>query len=83
MGGYAVQLAKHYGLYVVADAASADEELVKELGADLIVARGDQVAARIRDALPTGVDGVIDAALYNAIAAAGRDGGSITRDAST
>ena len=40
VGGYAVQLAKAEGLRVVADAAPADEQLVKDLGADIVVAAG-------------------------------------------
>lgn len=79
LGGYAVELAKHQGVQVVADAAEADEELVKALGADIVVRRGPNTAQRIRGAIPEGVDGVVDAALYNdAIVAAVRDGGAIT-----
>ncbi|OBB95288.1 NADP-dependent oxidoreductase [Mycobacterium sp. 852002-40037_SCH5390672] len=79
LGGYAVQLAKHQGLQVIADAAETDEQLVKGLGADIVVRRGDKLADHIRAALPEGVDGVVDAALYNdAIVAAIRDGGAVT-----
>ena len=51
-GGYVVQLAKADGLTVVADASEADEELVRTLGADVVVRRGDDVAARIREQFP-------------------------------
>jgi NADPH2:quinone reductase len=79
LGGYAVQIAKHYGLQVIADAAEADRELVQELGADAVVGRGDGLAERIREACPDGVDGVVDAALYtDAVVAAIRDGGAVT-----
>lgn len=79
LGGYAVQLAKHQGLQVIADAADADRKLVRELGADVVVGRGDGLAERIRATFPAGVDGVVDAALYtDEVAAAIRDGGSIT-----
>lgn len=79
LGGYALELAKHQRLQVVADAAEADEELVKGLGADVVVRRGANAAERIRDALPNGVDGVVDAALYNdAIVPAIRDSGAVT-----
>ncbi|ORB75471.1 NADP-dependent oxidoreductase [Mycobacterium scrofulaceum] len=79
LGGYAVELAKHQGLQVVADAAEADEELVKQLGADVVVRRGDGLAERIRESIPQGVDGVVDAALYtDAVAPAVRDGGAVT-----
>ena len=53
-GGYVVQLAKADGLTVVADASEADEELVRGLGADVVVRRGDDVAARIREHFPDG-----------------------------
>ncbi|WP_369829335.1 zinc-binding dehydrogenase [Mycobacterium sp. 852002-51971_SCH5477799-a] len=79
LGGYAVQLAKHHGLQVIADAADADRELVHELGADVVVGRGEGLAERVRDAFPAGVDGVVDAALYtNDVVAAIRDGGAVT-----
>ena len=39
-GGYVVQLAKADGLTVVADASEADEQLVRDLGADVVVRRG-------------------------------------------
>ncbi len=77
-GGYVVQLAKADGLRVVADASEADEELVRSLGADVVVRRGDDVAARIRDAEPGGVDAVADGSLQgDALADAVRDGGGI------
>jgi hypothetical protein len=39
--GYAIQLARADGLRVIADAAPRDERLVKELGADIVLPRGD------------------------------------------
>jgi len=78
LGGYVVQLAKAGGLEVVADAAAADEELVRSLGADTIVARGADVADRIREVASGGVDGLVDAAVLNeAVAPAVRDGGQV------
>jgi NADPH:quinone reductase len=78
VGGYAVQLGKTEGLLVIADAAVQDEPLVKALGADIVVPRGAEFAARVREALPAGADGLIDAALLNELAvAAVRDGGRI------
>lgn len=78
VGGYAIQLAKLEGLRVVADASASDEALVKALGADDVVTRGDDVAERVRAAVPGGVDGVVDAALLNdKILPAVRDGGRI------
>jgi len=77
-GGYTVQLAKAEGLRVVADASPADEELVRSLGADIVVARGDDVGARIRRAVPEGVDGLADGALIGApVVGAVRDGGGV------
>ncbi len=77
-GGYVVQLAKADGLRVVADASAADEALVRELGADVVVRRGDDVAARIRGAVPDGVDGVADGAIQHALVLpAVRDGGGV------
>jgi NADPH:quinone reductase-like Zn-dependent oxidoreductase len=77
LGGFAVQLAKAAGLRVVADASPADAELVRSLGADVVVPRGSDVAERIREAVPDGVDGlvdgaVLDAAVFPAVRDAGR-----------
>lgn len=76
LGGYVVQLAKHAGLTVIADAAAKDRALVEGLGPDHVVERGDDVADRIREILPDGVDGLVDAALLNEkVVPAVRDGG--------
>jgi NADPH:quinone reductase len=66
-GGYVVQLAKADGLTVVADASEADEELVRGLGADVVVRRGDDVADRIRAHVPDGVDGLADGSVQDAL----------------
>ena len=77
-GGYAMQMAKAAGLRVVADAAEKDEELVRSLGADVVVRRGDDVAAHIREAVPEGVDGLVDGAVQGELTtAAVKDGGVI------
>ncbi len=77
-GGYAVQLAKADGLTVIADASAADDELVAGFGADEVVRRGDDVAARILQCAPGGVDGVMDGALLHALVLpAIRDGGGL------
>lgn len=77
-GGYVVQLAKADGLQVIADASDADVELVRSLGADHVVARGDDVATRIRAFAPEGVDGLADGALLHTKAlAAIRDNGGL------
>jgi NADPH:quinone reductase-like Zn-dependent oxidoreductase len=77
-GGYVVQLAKADGLRVIADASEADEELVRSLGADVVVRRGDDVATRMREAVPDGVDAVADGAIqHGLVLPAIRDGGAI------
>ena len=75
-GGYVVQLAKADGLRVIADASPADEQLVKDLGADLVVPRGEDIAEQIRKVCPEGVDGLADGAVQSELAVgAVRDGG--------
>jgi NADPH:quinone reductase-like Zn-dependent oxidoreductase len=76
-GGYVVQLAKAAGLRVIADASAADAQLVRDLGADSVVPRGDDIAAQIRAVAPDGVDGLADGAVQNELAVgAVRDGGA-------
>ncbi|OBF11406.1 NADP-dependent oxidoreductase [Mycobacterium sp. ACS4331] len=78
VGGYAVQLAKVDGLRVIADAAEKDENLIAELGADQIVARGSDVGQRIRQWWPDGVAAVIDGSLQGGdVVPAIRDGGQL------
>lgn len=77
-GGYVVQLAKADGLRVIADASEADSALVRDLGADVVVRRGDDVASRIRQVVPDGVDGLADGAVLDAkVLPAIRDGGGL------
>ena len=78
-GGYVIQLAKSDGLTVIADASEADRDLVKSLGADIVVARGPDVAKRFREHFPAGVDGLADGAVLNErVIDAVRDGGAFT-----
>ena len=78
-GGYVIQLAKSEGLTVIADASDADRELVSSLGADIMVARGNDVATRFREHFPDGVDGLADGAVLNeAVIPAVKDGGAYT-----
>ena len=77
-GGYVVQMAKADGLRVVADAAEKDAELVASLGADHVVRRGDDVADRIREVVPDGVDGLVDGSVQaDLLVPAVKDGGVI------
>lgn len=78
VGGYAVQLGVHAGLEVIADAAPADEDLVRSLGATHVVPRGAGFPAAVRALRAPGADGLIDAALMGPAAlAAVRDGGHL------
>lgn len=77
-GGYVIQLAKAEGLHVIADAKPEDADLVRELGADDVVDRGDAVTARIRELRPEGVPGLADGAVLNERALpAVADGGTL------
>jgi len=78
LGSYVIRLAKDRGLRVIADAKPEDEELVKEFGADVVVARSDDFAGAVREVAPEGADGVFDTALlYRDALPAVRDGGGI------
>lgn len=77
-GGYVVQLGKADGLRVIADAKDSDVDLVRELGADEVVERGDGFADRVRQLVPDGVPGLADGALLNEKAVpAVADGGRV------
>jgi NADPH:quinone reductase len=78
VGGYVIQLAVLEGLRVIGDAAPKDEALVKQLGADVIVPRGEGSGEAIKEASGGGVDGLVDAALIGPpILAAIKDGGKL------
>ena len=64
---------------VIADASAADHALVAALGADIVVRRGNDVATRILEHFPHGVDGLADGAVLNEkVIPAVRDGGAFT-----
>ncbi|MUK00593.1 zinc-binding dehydrogenase [Vibrio cholerae] len=65
LGNYTIQLAKQQGLTVVADAAPKDRDLVQGLGADHILDRGEDLAGRIREIFPDGIDAIADTALLH------------------
>jgi NADPH:quinone reductase-like Zn-dependent oxidoreductase len=78
-GGYVIQQARREGLTVIADASDTDRDLVASLGANIVVPRGPDVAQRIREHFPDGVDGLADGAVLNELALpAVRDGGAYT-----
>ncbi len=78
VGGYVIQLAKADGLKVIADASRSDQTLVRSLGADYILERGDTFAERVRSIVPEGVPGLVDGAfLTNLALPAIADGGAI------
>jgi NADPH:quinone reductase-like Zn-dependent oxidoreductase len=78
VGGYAIQLARAAGLTVLAGAAPADDELVRSLGADMVVDTRKDAAAQIRRELPDGAPGLIDGATLDALALpAVADGGQL------
>jgi NADPH2:quinone reductase len=79
VGGYAMQLAKaEDGLTVLTNASGPDDELVRSLGADLIVGTTGDIAREMRREMPDGVPGAIDGAgLNEAILPAIADGGGL------
>ncbi len=77
-GGYVIQLAKADGLTAIADASRPDQTLVRSLGADYVLDRGDTFAQRVRSIVPEGVPGLADGARLNHLALpAIADGGAI------
>ncbi|MBO1766555.1 NADP-dependent oxidoreductase [Allobranchiibius sp. GilTou38] len=66
-GGSLIEIACARGLHVVADASEADEQLVRDLGAEEVVRRGDDVARRIREVRTGGVDALADGAVQGAV----------------
>ena len=64
-GGYVVELAKADGLVVIADASEQDEALVRTLGADVVVRRGDGVASRMLAEVPDGVHAMVDGSVQD------------------
>src|SRR5256712_11841620 len=78
VGGYAVELGVSDGLRVIAVARSQDQALVKRFGAETLVPRGEAAIRGLHDAVPGGVDGLIDAAVLDAaVLPAIRDGGKL------
>ena len=69
VGGFAVELAAGRGLRVVAVAGEDDEEQVRAMGARWFVPRSAQrLGTAVRELVPGGMDGAIDAAVLGAAA---------------
>ena len=78
-GGYVIQLAKADGLIVIADSNESDIKLLKDLGVDHIIPRGENFVEEVKGIFPLGVDGIADGALLNENAiGAVKDNGSFT-----
>jgi D-arabinose 1-dehydrogenase-like Zn-dependent alcohol dehydrogenase len=78
VGGYAVELGVADGLRVIAVARPHDEALVKRFGAHMFIPSGDEAMRRVYEAVPGGVDGMIDAAVLDAaVLPAIKDGGKL------
>lgn len=76
LASYAIAIAHHQGIKIIADAKAGEIELVRGHGAELVVERSDDFAGAVRRALPDGVDALLDTALLDAAAfPALRDGG--------
>jgi NADPH:quinone reductase-like Zn-dependent oxidoreductase len=76
LAGYAIPLARCEGIRVIADAKEEDAEMLRRMGVDMIVPRGDGMEEAVRRLCPQGVDGLIDTALLGSRAAAlVREGG--------
>jgi NADPH:quinone reductase-like Zn-dependent oxidoreductase len=78
LASYVIALAHDRGLRVLADAAAADEPLVRSFGADVVLPRSDDFAAALGAVEPGGVAAVYDTALLGrAVVPAIRDGGGL------
>ena len=77
LASYVIPMAKQRGLRVLADASPEDETLVRGFGADVVLPRGDALAA-IHTESPDGVDAVFDTALLRReVFPAIREGGAL------
>jgi NADPH:quinone reductase len=77
VGGYAVAIGAQHGLHVIAAARESDEADARASGAAEFVARTDDLPGAVRALVPSGADGLLDAAqLGTAAIGAVRDGGS-------
>ena len=78
VGGFAVQLAAGRGLRVAAVAGEDDEELVRAMGAEWFVPRSvARLGAAVREFVPAGLDGAVDAAVLGTVALDAVRGGGV------
>lgn len=70
VGGYVIPLARREGLVVVADAKPGDAEYLRRIGAQDVVPRDEGMFVAVRERWPSGVDGLVDAALIGTPAGA-------------
>lgn len=81
VGGFAVQLAKHWGVQVIAPVSKEYEVVARDLGVDEVLDITGDVVAQAREAAPGGVDAAFDVlggASAQAAFASVRDGGRYT-----
>lgn len=77
LGSSAIRLATAGGLKVIACGRDSDAEVLRAMGAQAVVPRGEGLVAAVRSIVPDGVDGMIDGALIGAgISQAVADGGT-------
>ena len=82
IGSYAIQLASACGARVVAVSPTADTEYVRSLGAQDVIEPGDDLADRLLERYPDGINGLIDLVNYEPafldVVRAVTDGGRVT-----
>ena len=64
IGSYAIQLASACGARVVAVSPASDTEYVRSLGAQDVIEPGDDLADRLLERYPDGINGLIDLVNY-------------------
>ncbi|MBU3739474.1 MAG: NADP-dependent oxidoreductase [Rhodoferax sp.] len=76
VGGYVIALARAQGLRPLSDGRPEDAPMLRALGADAVLPRGEDTAVAARALFPDGVDGMVDTALVaSQVSRAVRDGG--------
>jgi NADPH:quinone reductase len=65
VGSFAVQLAAHAGVTVIAPGLPEDEDYLRELGVGKVLKRDADVAALVRERYPDGIDALLDCVSYD------------------